>query len=190
MGTSEFNIFDTFIAKWRLKKVINHIQVGDTVLDFGCGSQAYLLNQVRSKIKRGVGLDYEISNVNAYENIFLQSFCFIDKMPFKCEFDKITMLAVLEHIELDIIDSIFSEFNRILKHGGEILMTTPTPTGKILLEFLAFKLKIISQHQIADHKKYYSRRDVIEIAQRFGFLLKKYKTFQLGCNSFFIFKKM
>lgn len=42
-------------------------------------------------------------------------------MPFKCEFDKITMLAVLEHIELDIIDSIFPEFNRILYHGGKSL---------------------------------------------------------------------
>ena len=31
------------------------------------------------------------------------------------------MLAVLEHIELNIIDSIFPEFNRILYHGGKSL---------------------------------------------------------------------
>ena len=82
------------------------------------------------------------------------------------------------------MDPLFTEFRRILKDDGRILLTTPTPASRPLLEFLAFKLKIISGPEIADHKHYYSRADIGGIAARHGLACETYRTFQFGLNSF------
>ena len=62
MDTRNFNIFDKFIAGLRLKQIIDYVEGGDVILDFGCGNKSFLLDSVSYKIKSGVGLDYEVKN--------------------------------------------------------------------------------------------------------------------------------
>lgn len=184
MGTNDFNILDAFIARWRLGRIRPHIKSGDTVLDFGCGHQAYLLSSVRHLISQGIGLDYDTEDSNPWPNIQLRRTRFTGRMEFPdLHFDKIVMLAVLEHIPLDFVGPLFCEFRRILKPDGRILITTPTPRGKWVLEFLAFQLHIISTSEIADHKKYYDRRDIENLAFEQMLAISVYRKFQLGMNS-------
>lgn len=190
MGTKDFNFLDIIIAKWRLSKIQRYINERDSVLDFGCGAQAYFLRSVESKILSGIGIDYDVVDKRVSEKITLKCFRFTDTLPVSVGIDKIIMLAVLEHIELAKVNQIFDEFYRILKTGGEVIMTTPTPRGKILLEFLAFKLGIISKLEISDHKKYYNCSDMKFLAKESKFTLKEYRTFQFGMNSCIVFKKM
>ena len=99
------------------------------------------------------------------------------------------MLAVLEHVETNKVELLFKEFKRILKKNGKVILTTPTPLSKPILEFLAYKLRIISECEIRDHKKYYTRNDIKELAEATNFLLDSYKLFQFGLNSSAILEK-
>ena len=190
MGTKDFNALDLFICRWRSGIVRRYIRPGDTVLDFGCGHQALFLRSMQQTIKRGIGLDYDAQPSRPAENIEIQRFQFKDRFEFPDgTFDQIAILAVLEHIPLDLINPLFTEFRRILKDGGRVLITTPTPASKPVLEFMAFKLKIISGPEIADHKHYYSKADVQTLATKHAFQCSVYRPFQLGLNSFSAFTK-
>ena len=99
------------------------------------------------------------------------------------------MLALIEHIEIASVTKLFRELSRILKPGGKVVLTTPTPFGKVILEFLAFKMHIISAKEVGDHKKYYEKKDLENLAKNYGFKIESYKTFQMGGNSICVLKK-
>ncbi len=190
MGTKDFNAFDMFICRWRARVVRQHIQPDTTVLDFGCGHQAMILRAIQPGIKRGIGLDYDATPGRPAANLEIRQFHFKDRLDFPDEsFDTVTILAVLEHIPVEQVALLFSEFNRILKPGGQVLITTPTPAAKPVLEFLAFKLHLISKPEIADHQHYYSRNDLQTLAADHHFQLCTYHKFLLGFNCFAAFTK-
>ena len=190
MGTKDFNALDLLICRWRSRIVRRFIRSGDTVLDFGCGHQAVFLRSVQKDLKLGIGLDYDATPGRPAANLEIQQFHFKDRFEFPDRtFDRITILAVLEHIPPDQVGVLFREFHRILKDDGCVLLTTPTPASRPLLEFLAFKLKIISVPEIADHQHYYSRDDIAALASREGYACSTYATFQFGLNSFASFTK-
>jgi len=183
MGTKDFNALDLLICRWRSRALHRLVPAGATVLDFGCGHQAMFLRSVQSKIRRGVGLDYDAAPDRPGPNLEVRPFRFVDRFDYSdASFDLVTILAVLEHIPLDQVDVLFREFSRVLVPGGRILVTTPTPAAQPLLEFLAFRLKIISAPEIADHKHYYSESDLRELAARHGLACPVYRRFQWGFN--------
>jgi ubiquinone/menaquinone biosynthesis C-methylase UbiE len=186
--TKNFNLLDVLIAKWRLSVVAKEINSGDTVLDFGCGTQGYFLKYISKTIKSGVGIDYDIKT-EEFKNLKFIKFKYIEKLPFeKDSFGKVVLLAVLEHIELDKVNKMFLEFNRVLCHGGKIVLTTPTKLGKPIMEMLA-TMNIVNKAEIMDHKMYYKKSDIKDLAEGSGFNLISYKLFQLGINSVAVLKK-
>lgn len=190
MDSKNFNLLDKFIAAYRLFRVNKYIEKGDMVLDFGCGARSYLLEFNQDKIKKGVGLDYDVEN-QKFNKIEYLTFKFKDRLVFDKEyFDKIFLLAVLEHIESKQVKALFREFKRILKPGGKIVLTTPTPKSKSVLEWLAFRLKLISEKEIKDHKKYYSKKDILEIAKNLNLKVTIYRLFQCGLNSYAVLEKV
>ena len=185
MGTKDFNALDMLLSHWRSRIIRRNIHLGDRVLDFGCGHQALFLQSVQDVIQHGIGMDYDAEPSHPAKNIEIQNFHFKDRFEFSDEsFDQIAILAVIEHIPLDQVSVLLNEFRRILKVGGNVLVTTPTPASKPVLEFMAFKLRIISAPEIADHKHYYSKADMHALGVNHGFTCNAYKTFQLGLNSF------
>lgn len=72
--------------------------------------------------------------------------------------DCVTMLALLEHLNKP--GAVLREVFRILKPGRKVILTTPAPYSKPLLEFLAFRLKLISAEEIMDHKHYFSGPEI------------------------------
>ena len=110
-------------------------------------------------------------------------------LPFPNEsFEIITMLAVLEHLNYPL--AMLQEIARVLKPNGILLLTVPSHLAKPVLEFLAFRLKIVSEAEIADHKRYYNKRDLRELVASVPELtLTKHTYFQLGMNNFCIIHK-
>ncbi len=190
MGTKDFNLLDKIISWTRLGKVIRYVEPGDRILDFGCGHQAYLLNHVKDRIKKGVGIDYDSKSHKIASHIEVINYHFKSDLPFeKSSFDKIFMLASLEHLTPETADRLFEEFARILTKDGKIILTTPTPRGKLILEFMAFKLGVISSEEVADHKKYYGKKDLEAFANKHGYIINTYRTFQMGGNCLCVMEK-
>ena len=189
MNTKNFNFIDKIVARYRLSKVLELVEKDDVILDFGCGTYSFLLNLSKDIIKFGVGVDYDVLS-DKRGNIEYRQYKFDGHLPFKDgQFNKIFMLAVLEHIAEDEVLILFKEFRRILKCNGKIVLTTPTPQSKFFLEFLAFKLKIISRDEIADHKKYYNQLDLEYLCKSTGLKINTYRLFFGGLNSCAVLEK-
>ncbi|WP_300937015.1 class I SAM-dependent methyltransferase [Helicobacter japonicus] len=111
-------------------------------------------------------------------------------LPFENEsFEVVTLLAVLEHLNYPL--DMLREIARVLKPNGILLLTVPSHLAKPVLEFLAYKLKIVSEDEIRDHKTYYNKKDLTNLIQQTPNLcLHKHNYFQLGMNNFAIIRKI
>lgn len=105
-------------------------------------------------------------------------------LPFEDEsFEVVTLLAVLEHLNYPL--ECLHEISRVLKPNGICLLTVPNHLAKPVLEFLAYKLKIVSEAEIRDHKRYYNKQDLLDLLDQTPHLnLKKHHYFQCGMNNF------
>lgn len=189
MNTKEYTLFDKFLSNYRLNAAARYIKQNDVVLDLGCGVQHYLLTRFRNKFKLGFGLDYDIKDYQDGNLTFINH-KYEGNLPLKDSFlDKVFLIAVLEHIETKDVGALFLEFSRILKENGRIIITTPTPFCKSILEFIAFKLKLVAPEEVTDHKHYYIKREIRDLATACGLKVIRAKLFQLGLNSLYVLEK-
>lgn len=174
------------ILRWmRLRQVITEIPPQSIVLDIGCGTKATFLKAIEPKIRKGVGIDFKVPE---FSTPILQTFQahLEERLPFPDEsFDVVTMLAVLEHIEYE--EQILKEIYRILKPSGKLVLTVPSIWAQPVLEFLSYRLKIVDEREIRDHKRYYDRKRLqCVLIKKSGFIQFKHRYFQAFMNNFCI----
>ena len=152
------------------------------VLELGCGYRATQLMALEPRLKRGIGVDFQI----APELQNLERFTFyegtIEEMLPTLEtetMDVVMLISVLEHLA-DPDFAIQSAW-RLLKPSGLLLINVPTWLGKRFLEFSAFRLGLSPKIEMDDHKMYYGKRDLWPILVRAGF---KPSQIQLGYHKF------
>ncbi|MBI4709153.1 MAG: class I SAM-dependent methyltransferase [Candidatus Portnoybacteria bacterium] len=177
-------ILEPFLHNLRTKKIRKYILPKTRVCDIGCGKNAEFLGSIKSFISEGVGYDREAENAQE-GNIIFKKAQIIKEIPEPSDsFDCVTMLAVLEH--LDYPQEILRESFRILKGGGQLLLTTPAKVAKPILEFLSFKLGIVSPEQIKDHKNYFNELQLRQALVDAGFKESNttIKKFEFGVNLF------
>jgi len=183
-------ILDKIIYRLRTGIIFKNIKENVVVCDLGCRKNVTFLKQISSKIKYGYGFDIDAENYKE-SNIETKKLNFeSERIPLGDQsVDCILMSAVLEH--LNDPKNIIKEAYRILGPGGVFLLTTPSVYAKPILEFLAFKLKIISREDISEHKKYYKTSDIVKLFANCGFDEKnvKCKYFELFFNILVIAKK-
>ncbi|KKQ95048.1 MAG: Methyltransferase type 11 [Candidatus Woesebacteria bacterium GW2011_GWA1_39_11b] len=182
-GQYKKSFLDILLEKYRFLRVAKYINTDSEVLDLGCGYNGELLIYFSSKIKRGVGVDIYVTRKIKEKNITLLEGRVDRNITLKdSSFNVITALALIEHIENP--HKILQEAYRLLKKDGVFLLTTPDKKSKPLLEFLAFKLGVISKHEIKDHKRYYSKKGLIDALVNAGFNKKEVEinTFEMGLN--------
>jgi len=154
---------EKFLQNYRFKMVKPYL-AGD-VLDFG-GNREELKKFVKGKY---LAVNYDHS---AMDNIY---------------FDTIVSLAVIEHINVSDVFKIFKKFKIILNNGGKIFITTPTKMAKPVCDLMAF-IGAIDKDNIAEHKHYWNKKEIYNLAEDGGFIVKKYKKFQMGFNQLAIFE--
>lgn len=153
-GQNNESLLDAVVKRIRLGKVVSSIPHNSLVIDLGCGYKGYFLKTISSKIKEGIGFDLEVDTSQLPSNITLKITQVDQAIPLPDNVaDIITALAIVEHV--DNPRKLYQEAFRILKPGGKLIITTPSKKSQALLEFMAFKLKIISCQEITDHKRYY-----------------------------------
>lgn len=181
-------LLEPFLRRIRISRIVRYIPKGCILCDVGCGCAAQFLQDISDHLQKGYGFDKKIKNKNI-RNLELRNADISDNIPLPNEsVDRVTLLAVLEHLSNS--EKILSECYRILKSGGCLILTTPSPISKPLLEFLSFKLNIVSPAEIADHKHYYSKRNLSDLLNEAGFENVEIRSFEFGLNNIAVAFKM
>lgn len=170
----------------RFKEAVKYIKKGDIVADLGCGYNGKFLVYVYRRIKQGVGYDVSVSKKSPKSNIILKKADLNDNFANGRKFDKVTALAVLEHVESPM--HFIKQARLLLKKNGRLILTTPQKSGKPFLEFLA-TLGIISKEEILDHKNYFDKQTLKKLLKTSGFRNVKVETFEMGFNLIAVAKK-
>lgn len=177
----DWPLFEKMLGLLRYGKIKKYVMRDGVHCDIGCGYHGAFLKSISKQIGYGYGFDWKVTP-GREGNIELINNRGIEGIPLEDEScDRVFMLAVLEHLE--DAEAMVRECHRILKKGGILVLTTPTPVAKPILEFLSFKLHLISRASIEEHKHYYSRPEMMEIFRKCGFSKAKYRKFMLGVNS-------
>jgi len=174
---------EPLLRQFRLKRVIGHVPMQANLLDIGCGQTATFLKAISSHIGKGVGVDFKALPIDT-GNLRTYQVKLDEQLPFDdAVFDVVTLLAVLEHIEHE--QAILEEIARVLKPGGKVIMTVPSVWAQPVLEFLAYRLRWVSEAEIRDHKRYYNRQLLQQaLVQKAGFKRFHHQYFQLWMNNF------
>jgi ubiquinone/menaquinone biosynthesis C-methylase UbiE len=177
-------LLEPYLRKLRISKIKEYLPENCILCDVGCGFNARFLKDVSHYISKGYGFDKKIED-KQIGNIHIENADISDRIPLADEtIDCITLLAVLEHLSES--KKVLSECHRILRRGGILILTTPSPISKPLLEFLSFRLGIVSPAEIADHKHYYSKKELYDLLIDLGFKEIKCTSFEFGLNNMVI----
>jgi len=173
------------VALVDLKRVLNK---NSLILDYGCGPEAKFCLYLKDKnlsFKKYFGYDPLTKKDINKKNLFITSNF---KTLQKYRFDIITMFAVLEHLPYP--DFNFKPILDLLNKEGFLFLTTPTKLAKPVLEFLSFKLNIISRREIEEHQHYFSLDEIEKLFKKYGLKVDRRKTFELRMNNYVLLKNV
>lgn len=173
------------VAKRQLRQILNNQK---DILDYGSGPEAkfyFYLKNNRIPFKNYFCFDPLVKNAKKYsKNIkFIKNIKSIKKR----KYDLVSMFAVLEHLDYPDFDYKFIIDN--IKPGGYLLITTPTKLAKNVLEFLSYKIGIVSKREIKEHKHYFNINEIKILFKKYGLKSVKSRLFELGMNNFILLRK-
>lgn len=190
LGVSEPSVnealLEPLLRRMRIRQVLPILRQHPdcSLLDIGCGWEARLLRAIEPYVARGVGIDFKAPRI-ASAKVTTIAAVLTDKLPFPdADFDVVTLLAVLEH--LDYPRAMVAEIARVLKPRGQVVLTVPSKAAKPVLEFLAYKVGIVSESEIRDHKCYYDKAALEQLFTGSGMRIDRHRYFQLGMNNFLV----
>jgi SAM-dependent methyltransferase len=183
----------------RFREGIQYIDSNKSIriADLGCGPHAPFydfLQKNNINIKEYVGVDPLIqikpTDKEGGDDEKILKMSVGKKISLKPNtFDYVVGFAFIEHI--DYPKKIINEAIRILKPGGKLILTTPTPRAKKLLEFLAYKLKLLSRREIEEHKHYFTKVEISKLINKNKYNVNmEHKLFEFGLNNLFVIKKL
>jgi len=172
MPIFEEALLEPLVRFLRFRYAIKHIPSYKplVIVDLGCGSQLrfyHFAKQHNIKLKHYTGVDPLISNslvtkFKKHRQISIVNKPLVKKIALKSNFaDVVVAFAFFEHI--DHPREIMAEAYRTLKPGGKLILTTPSFHAQKVLEFLSFKLGLISRREIEEHKQYFNRESLMKL---------------------------
>jgi len=176
---------DRMLQRWRIVKVRPYIRKQARVLDIGCADGA-LFRILHNRIGSGVGVDPALDRTVESDRFQLIAGPLPTTLA-PAQFDAVTLLAVVEHLPADMLPALRDQCSRLLKPGGVLLITVPAVRVDGILRVLT-RLRLVAGMSLHEHHGF----DPTEVPRWFGGMgltLVTAKTFQLGLNNLFVFRK-
>lgn len=152
------------------------------ILDVGCGSYPYFLAHTAFNEKYAIDQQDPAGDV---EQIQWHTLDLGEEpnLPFEDDFfGVVTMLAVVEHLNPEVLTELLSESHRVLEPGGRLILTTPAAWSDGLLRLMA-RMNLVSAAEIDEHKFSYTLPLLGWCFGRAGFSLHKV---EFGYFEFFL----
>jgi SAM-dependent methyltransferase len=181
------------LTRARLSQVQRFL--GKRVLDVGCG-YGELLDFLTPQVEYVVFLDRSAERLpklearlsaSAIQGEFIQGDIAKQVIQLAPEsFDTIVMAALLEHLRSP--DRALKEAHRLLKPGGQFVITTPTPLGG-KLHRVGSVFGLTYREAAEEHEHFFNYRSLKSLLQRNEFKLEWYERFLLGLNQLAVARK-
>ncbi len=177
---------DRVLQRWRIARVRRWIPAGSRVLDVGCGDGA-LFRDLAGMRLTGLGLDPRLAGPVEGVGYRLRQGRLPMDLAGEDRFDVVTMLAVMEHIPEREQSAVAGCCAGVLRGGGLVVMTVPSPRVDAI-EGGLLRWGLIEGMALEEHYGF----DVGRVRPCFegvGFELVAHRRFQLGLNNVFVFRK-
>jgi SAM-dependent methyltransferase len=163
----------------------------DLAIDLGSGHRARLLRALLASgdIRRGHAVDLSLDHAIFTSTLTGEEHDLntgVVSLPDESA-DLVVSLAIIEHL-IDPVHHVKEAF-RLLCPGKKLILTTPSPYGKPVLEFLAYKLHVIDEGEIRDHKHYFRKCEIDDLLKLVGFQNVTVEHFLFGLNTIAIGEK-
>lgn len=144
---------ESYLAKLRANKanqlIPNNLRQG-RILDIGCGTYPYFLSHMYFKEKFAIDKSLKPEGISGI-NWFPLDLNRTPSLPFSDGyFTTITLLAVIEHLDPNILVELLRECYRVLSPDGVLILTTPSAWSDNLLKLMA-SLSLVSKEEINEH---------------------------------------
>ncbi len=142
------------------------------ILDIGGGSYPYFLTHTYFQQKYAI--DQLSTNLPHLQIQWHQLDLNVEPcLPFDDGFfSTVTMLAVVEHLNPEVLVSLFNEVHRVLQPGGVLIITTPAAWSNVILNWMA-SVRLVSPEEIKEHVFMYTLPLLGWYFGRSGFEMKK-----------------
>ncbi|MBI3654611.1 MAG: class I SAM-dependent methyltransferase [Acidobacteria bacterium] len=178
-----------------------YIQADMDWLEAGCGHQIlpeWRLAQEQTlvgKCRRVVGVDLDFEGIKKHRAIKETYYANLETLPFEAEsFDLVTCNMVVEHLENPL--TVFSQFHRVLRPGGKVIIHTPNAYGyptiaaRMIPQFARVKLAGILEGRPPEdvfpaHYRANTPRRLDEILSSAGFEKERFWCIPTACALYF-----
>lgn len=161
---------------------------GKRIADVGCGYHAMVVRDLLHEVEHATLVDLAISdelkarpNVRALESRLPEA---LEHIP-DATLDVVICNNVLEHLWSP--ETAVAHFRRMLRQNGIAVLNVPSWRGKRVLEFASFRLHVVPEVEIDDHKRYYSPHELWTLLVKGGFRpseIKRCFTHKFGLNTY------
>ncbi|HCR81164.1 MAG: hypothetical protein UY13_C0002G0319 [Candidatus Pacebacteria bacterium GW2011_GWB1_47_8] len=198
MPIFEEELLEPLARKIRFHHGLKHIplEIPLTLVDLGCGPKIRFYYEALNfgvKFRQYIGIDPlaagELLHLHKASVVKIVNDPLKKHIPLKEKsVDIVTAFAFFEHINYP--QEILAEAYRILKPGGKIILTVPSPWAKSFLEFVSYKLKLISRREIEEHKRYFDHYKLMKLLPtKVKRLQTHHEYFEWGMNNLFVIEK-
>jgi 2-polyprenyl-3-methyl-5-hydroxy-6-metoxy-1,4-benzoquinol methylase len=177
---------DRYLQKIRFSKVEKFIKPEFKLLDVG-SENGDLFDYLNKNVKEYVGIDLKSEPVTNNNFTLVKGNFPDDLLSTHNNFDAVVMLAVVEHLNETALKSLSLTCSNILKPGGLLLMTIPSPLVDFILVILRM-FRFVDAETLHEHHGF-KPGDIKKIISNEYFILVQFKKFQLGLNNFYVFQK-